>query len=295
MEIRPRSFGENLNEWFRAIGQTWRPLLALSAIVFVPVGVVTTALLLIPGTLDAYFDLIGPDVDLQTPAELMDLLGQLLWVAAIWTILQLLATVLVYIAAGRAVAIRSVDGELTAPALLRFAWRRLGAGLGAGLMLAIGLIAILASATLIALGVFSGGADGFLAIFVTAVVALTAVVICVWLGVGVSLYPLAIAMEDVSAAGSLGSSFRLVRTRWWPTLGFELVAGLIVSAIAQVLTFVLVPILLLGMIAPAFLSVGYGLATILQGPVAAAIGVAYAVWYVDLRAREATLMSSDLV
>ncbi|HEX6285996.1 MAG TPA: hypothetical protein VFZ80_00790 [Acidimicrobiia bacterium] len=295
MEMRPKAFGENLNEWFRGLGQTWKPMLVLCAIVFVPLGILTTALILIPGALDSYFDLIDPNLDLQTPAELLELLGPLLWVGAIWAVLQLVATVLVYIAAGRVIAVRSVGSEATARELLRFAGRRLGTGLGAGLMLALGLLAILAAAVLVGWAVLSGGGANFLTIFLTAVVALTALVICVWLGVGVSLYPQAIAMDAVNAPRSLVASFRLVKTRWWPTLGFELVAGLIVSAVAQVLSFVLVPILFLGMVAPVFLAVGYGLATMLQGPVAASIGLAYAVWYVDLRAREQPMRGEDLV
>ena len=270
-------------------------MLLLCAIVFVPLGILTAALLVIPGALDSYFDLIDPNLVLETPDELMEILGPLLWVGAIWTVLQLIATVLVYIAAGRAVAVRSVSTEATAAELLRFAGRRLGTGVGAGLLLVIGFLAILATAGLIGWWVLSAGGANFLTIFLTAVVGLTALVISVWLGVGVSLYPQAIAMEEVKASGSLVASFRLVRTRWWPTLGFELVTGLIVSAVAQVLTFVLVPILFLGMISPAFLAIGYGLATMLQGPVAGSIGLAYAIWYVDLRARERPLESEDLV
>ena len=294
MQIRPKSFGENLNEWFRAMGRTWRTMLALCAIIYVPLGLLTTALLIIPGTLDAYFDLIGPDVELQTPAELMEALGPLLWVGAIWTVLQLVATVVIYIAAGRAVAASSAGVEETASGLLRFAWRRLGSGLGAGLILVVALVVSLTAVTLVGWRLISALGADFLPIFLTSVIALTGLTVIIWLGVGVSLYPQTIAMTDAGATESLSSSFRLVRGRWWPTLGFELVTGLVVSAVAQVLSFVLVPVLLIGLIAPAFLAVGYGLATMLQGPVAAAMGLAYAVWYIDLQARETSLTSNDL-
>jgi len=295
MEIRPKSFGENLNEWFRAMGQTWRPLLVLCAFVYVPLGLLTGVLLAVPGTLNSYFDLLDPNMEPQTLAEFVDVLGPLLWVGAGWTVLQLVATALVYLAAGRALAVTLGDGESTALELLRFAWRRLGRGLLDGLMVAAGVLVVVAAATLIVWGLLSGGGAGFVSLFLTAVVALTALVVLVWLGVGVSLYLQAIAMQEGSAAASLGSSFRLVRRRWWPTIGFELVTGLMVSAAGQVLVFVLVPILLLGMITPVLLAIGYGLTTMLQGPVAAGIGLAYAVWYVDLRAREEPLRSEDLV
>ncbi|HXV70206.1 MAG TPA: hypothetical protein VEB69_02260 [Acidimicrobiia bacterium] len=295
MEIRPRSFGENLNEWFRAMGKTWRPLLLLCAFAYVPLGLLTGVLLAIPGTLNSYFDLFDPTTEPQSLAEFVELLGPLIWAGAVWTILQLVATALVYVAAGRALAVAEGGGESTAPELLRFAWRRLGRALLAGLMVAVGVVVIVAAATLIVWGLLSGGEAGFMPIFLTAVVALTTLVLLVWLGVGVSLYIQAIAMEDGSAAASVGSSFRMVRRRWWPTFGFELVTGLMVSAAGQVLVFVLVPILLLGMITPILLAIGYGLTTMLQGPIAAGIGLAYAVWYVDLRAREGPLSTDDLI
>jgi len=295
MQIRPGSFGENLNEWFRMIGETWRPLLILCAVVYVPLGILTIALFLVPEVFGAYFDLVVPETDIQSPAEMLELFGPLIWVGLIWTLLQLVATVLVYVTAGRAVAIRAGGGNSTASELLRFALSRLGAGVGAGLVLLVGFVVLASLVVLVGWALISAMGADFFPVFMTAVVALTALVVMIWLGVSISLYPQALAMEDVTATESLASSFLLVRGRWWPTLGFEMVTGLIVSAVAQVLSFVLVPIVFLGLVAPAFLAVGYGLATMLQGPVAAGIGLAYAIWYVDLRARKVSLTSDELV
>ena len=295
MQIQPRSFGENLNEWFRAISDSWRPLLILCAVVYVPVGLLTIALLLITDAHGAYFDLVVPEGEIQSPAELMDLLGPLIWVGLIWTLLQLVATVFVYVAAGRAVAIRANEGQPTTSELMHFAVSRLGAGVGAGLILLVGFVVLAALATLIGWALISALGVDFFPVFVIAVVALTALVVVIWISVSISLYSQAIAMENATATESLASSFRLVRGGWWPTLGFEFVTGLIVSAVAQVVSIVLIPLFFFGFVAPQFFAVAYGMATMLQGPVAAGIGLAYAVWYVDLRSREAPLTSENLV
>jgi hypothetical protein len=136
----------------------------------------------------------------------------------------------------------------------------------------------------------------FFPIFLTMVVALTALVVVTWLTVSFALYLVALAMDDVGAGGALTSSFRLVRGRWWPTLGFLLLTGLTVSVASQVISVVMIPVFFLALLAPGFLAVGYGLVTMLQGPVAAATAIAYAVWYIDLRARhEPGLVSEGLL
>jgi hypothetical protein len=75
-----------------------------------------------------------------------------------------------------------------------------------------------------------------------------------------------------------------------------LLTGLTVSVASQVISIVMIPVFFLALLAPGFLAVGYGLVTMLQGPVAAATAIAYAVWYVDLRARhEPGLVSEGLL
>lgn len=293
MEIRPQAFGENLNEWFRALAGTWRPLLILCAILYVPIGVVTTGLVLTSGFDEAYFDLFLRDDQIQDPAELLELVEPLIWVGLIWAILQLLATVLVTVAAARAVSSHLNERSPTTGDLLRFAVSRLGSGVAAGVTLLVGFAVVVTIATLAGWALVTGMGADFFSIFLTMVVALTAFVVVVWLTLSFSLYLIALAMDDVGAKGALASSFRLVRGRWWPTLGFLLLTGLTVSVASQVISIVLVPVFFLAFVAPAFLAVGYGLVTMLQGPVTAATALAYAVWYVDLRARQDTELVSE--
>lgn len=295
MEMETKSFGENLNEWFRSMGQTWQPLVVLCAIVYVPLGVITTGLLLIPAVQEAYIGLVSLESEPQSAGEVIDLLRPLIAVGFIWLLLQVLATVVVYIAAGRGVALTANGGTPSGLELFRFGMERLATGLAAAFVLFIGFVVISAVTALVGWVVIVSFGTEFFSVFLTTVVVLTALVAVFWLTVGVSLYPQVIAMENVGPSQALFRSFGLVQSRWWPTLGFLMVAGLIVSAVSQVLSIVLVPVLLFGFVVPVFLALGYGLATILQGPVTAAIALAYAVWYVDLRARQAPLTAEQLV
>lgn len=86
-----------------------------------------------------------------------------------------------------------------------------------------------------------------------------------------------------------------MRTRWWITFGFLAVVSLISTAVAQLLSGALFPLFLLGSSSPWVFALAYGFITLLQGPVAAAMGAGYAIWYLDLRARQETVLISDLV
>lgn len=296
MEIRPRLFGENLNEWFRAMGQTWKPLLVFCAIVFVPLGIVTVPVLLIPGVYESYFDaLVLPENESPDPGEVLEVLGPFLLVGIGWGIVLTVALLATYLAASRAMAMAANGDSPTGMDLLRFGMRRLGKAVMAALVLIVGFALVAGLVTLIGWGIISSLGVEFLPVFLTAVVVLTALVVLIWLTVGFSLYPQAIAMEDVSATDALRRSFELIRGRWWPTVGFEVVAGLLVSAVAQLLSIALLPLIVLGFLAPGFFAVAYGVTVVLQGPTSAVIALAYAVWYIDLRAREGELTTGDLV
>lgn len=295
MELRPRSFGENLNEWFRSIGKHWKPLLGLCAVIYIPLGVLTIALFLLPGVHDEYFDLLLPEREIQDLAEFIDVVPSLVWIGLIWIVSQALAAVLVYIGSARVVALGRNERPVTIRDVLRFTLGKLAPGVGASLLIFVGLTVLMAVVIALGWGVISAMGADFVSVFITTVAALTAIVLMVWLGVGISFFPQSLAMERSGAIESLSSSFRLVRSRWWPTFGYVLLSGVIVSAVSQVASIVFVPVAFLGVVSPVFLAVGYGLATILQGPFVAALGLAYSVWYLDLRAREAPTSSEELV
>jgi len=104
-----------------------------------------------------------------------------------------------------------------------------------------------------------------------------------------------IAMEDMGVIAALTRSFSLVQGRWWITLGYVALAGIISSAASQLVSVVLVPVFLVGVLIPEMTAMGFGLSALLQGPLLAAIAAAYVVWYVDLRARSEPLLAEQLV
>lgn len=296
MEIAPKSFGENLNEWFRALGRTWRPLLVSSLLVFVPLGVVIAGLFIATGAHEALLELLSPEtLEAVSDEYVIDLLSSLVWVAVVWIVLQTLATVIVQIAGTRVLIEDLASMEPTGNGVTRFAMTKLAPGFGAGLVLALGAIMAIGIVVLAGWALISLMGTNFVSVFLVTVLTLTTIVVGLWVGLSVALYGQVIAIEDAGAMRSLIRSFSLIQGRWWITAGFLLVTGLIVSAIAQVFSIAFVPISVIGVFEPVLLAVAYGVAVVLYGPMTAAVAVAYAIWYVDLRARSESLTVEQLI
>lgn len=263
---------------------------------FVPLGIVVMALFFladVPGVIERLSD---PDVvELMTMGEVIETLVPLFVAGLVGIVLQVVATAFVNVAAARISACHYFGAETDWRDATRFAVERVGKAIAAGLVVTLGVLAMLALVAVLAAALISGLGASFLTIFLTAVLVLTSFTVLIWLGVSLSLYSQSIAMTDRSAIASLADSFDLVRRRWWVSVGFFLLTGLIASAAAQLLTLPLVPLFLLGAVAPAALAIVYGVSAAIQGPVAAAIGAAYSVWYVDLRARREPVDTSDLM
>lgn len=296
MEIEPRKFGDALNEWFRSLGRNWKPLLLSSLVVHVPLGIILAILFWLTGATDSFALYLDPEaLESMTDTEILDAFAPFLWVAGIWMILQLLAGVWVYLAATRTVVGDMAGTGFSTREVSRFANGRTAAGVAAALLVFVGFAVVVA--LVIALGwvVISTGGASFLTVFVTTTAALTAIVVIVWLGVSFSIATQAIAVEDATPVAALRRSFNLIRGRWWITLGFLLVVSLIASAASQVISIVLVPVFAVGAVVPDMIAAAFGASTILQGPLLAALGAAYGIWYVDLRARDETLLAEQLV
>jgi hypothetical protein len=296
MLIAPKPFGQLLNEWFGLLGRRWRPLLWTSLVGFGPLAVVVFVTFMVSGADDTFAELIaGETLDSLTLDELLDLFQPLIWVGVSWALLQIMVTAFVSVAATRIVAQDIVGGVPSTSDVLRFSWARLMPALGAALILAIGVGLMVGIVSAIAVIVFAVFETGFLAVFLVTAIALSLLVVSVWVGLSVSLYPQVIACERSGPIQTLIRSFDLVRTRWWTTAGFLIVVGLIVSVASQVLGVVLVPVFVYGLVEPILLGLAYGLSLVLYGPLTGALGAAYAVWYVDLRARRETLTGEALI
>jgi len=296
MQIQPADFGANLTSWLKTMGKNWRALLLSSLVAYVPLAVIATIAFSVADLGSLFERLEDPQlVEGLSLSELVDLLTPIFFASLVAAALQWVATAFVYLASARAVASDLAGREPDWRSMSRFALRRLIPAFAASLVFLLGLIGALTIAGVVSWIIIASVGPSFGTVFLVAVIVLTAIAITFWLGMSLSLYPQAIAMADRGVGSSLRESFRLVQPRFWPTVGFVLVTGLIASAVVQVASLALYPIFLAGTVVPLAVAVGYGLLALMQGPVAAAIGAAYAIWYVDLRARSEPLTPDMLL
>jgi len=296
MEIRPRKFGDALNEWFRSLGRNWKPLLLSSLVVHVPIGVVVAVVFWLFGATEAFALYLEPEtLETMSDTEIIETLVPFLWAMGVWMILQVLGAVFVYVASARIVAGDMAGLGFSWSEVSRFAWRKTFVADASILLVILGALVLVGIATAIGWSVISAGGATFFTVFVAATAGLTALVILVWLGVSVTFGSQVIAIEGAGPASALARSFSLVQGRWWVTLGYVLVASLIVSAASQIISIGFVPLFLVGAVVPVVLAIAFGVSAVLQGPLLAAIAAAYAIWYVDLRAREEPLLADQLV
>jgi hypothetical protein len=296
MRIQPGDFGTSLNTWFRLLGRRWKPLLFTSLVAYVPLAVAIAILFLVADIGDLFARLSNPDLlnDLSA-TELADFSNRVVVAGVIWVVLQLIATPFVYVAATRVTGQYHAGEESRWREVSRFTWSRMGTAIGASLLIftasavGIGLVGGVCWALIANLG------TTFVSVFLTSVVVLTSLVVLIWLSVAVSLYPQSAALTRKGAVECIKQSFSLIQGRWWATAGFVLVTSLIASAVLQVLGLVLVPLYLASTVIPEALAVAISLTTLIQGPVVSAVGAAYGIWYVDLRARREPLDAESLI
>jgi hypothetical protein len=296
MRIQPGDFGTSLNTWFRLLGRRWKPLLITSLAAYVPVAVLIATVYFVADLGDVFARLSDPNlVNDITLTELADLVAPLFVVGLIGVVLQLIASAYIYLTAARIVAQHHAELESDWREVSRFAWGRLATAIAASfLVLAVSFL-VIALVAGVAWALIANLGTTFVSIFLTSVVVLTALVMMIWLGVSVSLYTQSVALTRNGVVQSLKESFYLVQGRWWVTVGFVLVTSLIASAVLQVLSLAMAPLYVAGTVIPGILAVAVSLTTLIQGPVVAAIGAAYGVWYIDLRARRDPLDAESLV
>lgn len=284
MQIAPQPFGELLNSWFRTIGRTWKPLLAISLLVQIPLGLAALVAFWASGSAGALADLLGSDLSLIPPDEIEARLRPIISTVAIWVLLQIPATAYICLAAAT-------------PATTGRAARHAARKTGSGVLWII--VVLLAAAVLVGLPVagwlfIESAGMNFLTVFATTVITLTVLVTMAWLSLSISFGLPIIAIEGLSPIRALSRSYFLVRGRWWITLGFTLLVGVITSAASQVLSLVLLPVYLAGVFIPWVFAVATVAAVVLQAPFGAASAAGYTIWYLDLRSRSETLLTEQL-
>jgi len=296
MEIRAKRFGEVLNEWFRILGKSWKPLLLTSLVAHLPLAAAVGVLFWVTGAGKAFEVVLDPESYEDLPyQEFIEIFEPFLWSSTVWLALQLLAGVFVYLAAARVVAEYVAARPSDWRGVAGFAWRRLAKGVVSSLVV-VGLVVVLV-AVAVGLGwvLISAFEVNFLTVFVTTTMALTTLVVLIWITVSMAFATDVIAMEDAGPITALTRSFTLVQRRWWVTVGYTLLVGLIGSTVSQVVSTPLVPVFLVGFAYPELIALGLALSALLQGPLLAALAAAYAVWYVDLRVRREPVVSQQLI
>ncbi len=267
MEITPRPFGEILNEGMVILGRVWKRILAPAFWAFVILGGATIGVFALTGAGDVLQLLLADPLALDgmTDAEIGELGLLLLQAGLIVAAIQLLAGGFVNMTVHRIVAGELGGEPVRGGEASAFAFRRLLA------LLLAGVLALISIAVGLAALIIPG----------------------LWLIGSFTMVTAVIALEDIGPVAALRRSMALVRGRWWPTVGFLVMVGLLGSIAAQLVQLVALPI-----IGAAGVGIGAGLGFVVlivaQGLVVAAIAVMVTLWYFDLRARKEQVVISSL-
>lgn len=296
MKVLPRPFGAVLGDAMNTLAKTWRPLLTTSLIVFIPAGFLTLATFAITGGLDFLDVVINNPQSLETITrdQFFELAEPFFWAVGIVLGIQMIASLYVYLASHRIVAAALAGEPISGPTARREAGSRFGAGLVAalfvvvliGLILGFGLGVWLIPFVLVGT---PNAASSLVALILLGVVAAPAI----WLSVSFSMVTSVVAIEERGPVRSLRRSFTLVRSRWWPTLGYLALVGLIGSVAAQLIQILAIPMIAIADSATGF-TISSVLGVVFQGMLVAGIGAMYTNWYIDLRSRTEDLASDDL-
>jgi hypothetical protein len=265
MDMTPRSFGEILSEGTTVLSRVWRKLIPPAFGAFVILGGLTIAAFASTGA-DELLQLILTDpqaLNDMTDTELIDVALKLLQAGSIAFGFQLFATGFVGLAVHRIVA-AEIAGDPISP-------RQASA-------VAFGRILPLAAA-------------GFLALASIFLGLLAFVIPGIWLAGCFSMLSPVVALETVGPFDALRRSFALVKGRWWPTIGFLLLVGLLGSVASQLVQLIALPALTATNV-DLGTGLGFVVLIVVQGLVVAAIAVMTTMWYFDLRARFEMSLSS---
>jgi hypothetical protein len=291
--VKPLGLGDVLEGAFRAIRHNPRVMIGLTLLVVI----VTTAVSVLPVSLgfSVLLPLSEPDaaapVDLdpaRTGAALVGVVAALLvtWLGGV------VATGMLTVSVGESIVDRRIG--------LAEAWRRVRGRILPlalqGLLVAVVLVGSVTVAVTLAvlLGVTVSLAAGDAAgVILGVLLSLAAVAAAVWLGIRWSLAPVPLVLERAPVIRSLGRSSRLVRGTFWRTLGILVLANLLITVIAQIVT---APVGIAGGIVPALapgndtvavasLAVTYAASSLISVVVYPFLAAVVTLLYIDRRIR----------
>ena len=254
--LRPLQVGEILDAGIKVYVKNVRTLMGLTAVVVVPLQVVSAIVLLsiVSNSHEVPRGFLAAGT-VQTSSERFTSLGA----STTLGILGGLASLLTTAACVKAVSDIYLDQPTDIRSSLRFALRRLGSLLW--LEIFLGVLLLLAFVALVIPGI--------------------------WLYAAASVATPALLIEGRRGSRAVGRSLKLVRGRWWPTAGVLLVAAVMVSVVSGAIQALLVGILLTGsgdavVLTVLVVSLAAAASAILTRPFQAAVTT---VLYYDLRVR----------
>ncbi len=205
--LRPLDFGGVFDQAFRLYTGHWRTLLAISAVVMVPLGIVSL-LITIAVFPDLDAALTDPDLINASPEEVLDLMAGVLLPSLFIGLLNIVGLWLIQGACTHAVAEVYMGREPDWRDSLAAGFRRLPSYLGAMILMGLGII---------------GG------LFLCLVGA-------VWFGVMWAVTIPALIAEDLGPWGALKRSWELIQGSFWRVLGLTIVSGMIVGIVGIALS-----------------------------------------------------------
>jgi hypothetical protein len=262
---RPLGIGEILSMAFQLYRRHWRTLLAIAAVVVVPLTLLQHLL----GDLERTqreTTSYGGVVEV-TPTWLGAIAGLLAVLAGILTSLVLTGAIT------RAVAAEVAGEDPSVEQSYRFGFHRLGSVLLVSVLVGLATIGGLILATIGGL-ILSVGSSGFLILFVLFVIP------GLYLGVRLAVSIEALVVEGRRGTEAMGRSWGLVGGHWWHAFGTLLVALLLIGIVNAVIT---APFGATGWFVQA---VAAAVATVVTLPYGVLVGV---LLYLDLRARKERL------
>ena len=296
MQIVPRPFGQILGDALSRLGGTWKPLASTALIVFIPVGILTLLAFQMTGAVD-FLELVFNDPEALNnlpPDVFLEISQPFIRAVVIGVALQSIATLFVYLTVHHVIASDISGTPVSGSAARRHAWGRMWVGLVAGLIgfVVVGVIIGIGLAIWVVPFALVGTPTAT-SRWVAVVLFLALVGPGIWLLISFSMMTSVIAIERTGPIRALSRSLSLVKGRWWPTLGFLLMVGLLGSVAIQLIQLVAIPLSVVGDLGTG-VSVVSALGVGAQGLIVAGIGAMYTAWYIDLRARQEELLNENL-
>lgn len=296
MVITPRPFGQVLSDAMNSLTRTWRTLLIPALAVSIPVSIATVVVFRLTGG-GEFLDTIvnNPEALQRLPRDVFWELSRPFYIAVgISSVLQLISGVFVALASHRAVASDLAGKTLTGGQVSILALRRYARGLVAVLLITLTVAVLVGLGTAMWLApILAVGTPNTTSVLVALILFVVLMGPGTWAAVSVSMSTSVIAVEDTGALAAIRRSMRLVRRRWWPTLGFLLLVGLLGGIAIQLIQLIALPLAAVGGGSSA-LTIASALGVLTQGLLVAAISAMYTHWYVDLRSRRETVATTDL-